>query len=574
MENTQVGPFMVIRKVGSHRRHNVYHARQTKQNRDVALKFITLPRNVDREAALAKINHEVQVIKRIDHENIVKLYGAGTHEEKVFFAHELIDGESLYALLSRLGRLAPDLVIEYGTQLAEALEYLHQDDLVHSNLLTDKIIVTPEGRVMLADVRLNRPRKRRWDAPKRATLESAAYMAPEQLLGEGSTTKSDLYSLGVLLYEMVTGKLPFNPQTMGQLARDKQSNKVSKVTEHIMNCPAWLDKLIMKMIRADPKQRPHSARAVILTLEQIRSVDQSKQSVAVEMTRGFSALTAGKDKTEAHRLLGKKQEKEKKEAGPLLQSLPFLAGGLFMIFCIIALVTFWPFSATRVDMMSQADMLMMSNNPDDWREARKLHQKIMKSSDEALAAEAQKKYYLSRRKSMLHRLDQGVSGLNKPEILKFNRGYLLQKQRRPDEALAFFQHFVDDYDRENDLVYVYDEAKERLDQLLADKVESTEKLEEIQDRLNEADQLAKSADTLNQAHVIWDEILNDFLDNDFLQLHVQRAETGKLTSPLAAEELPPETNAETNEEATPEKVIDSQDDEPATDGGGEDSGQD
>ena len=302
----------MIKKLGSHRRHNVYHAKQTKQNRDVALKFIRLPADVPHETALGKISHEVQVIKRMDHENVVKLYGAGTYEDKVFLAHELIDGESLYALLNRMGRMAPDLVVDYGTQLASALEYLHQDELIHGNLTTEKVMITSDGNVKLIDVRLNRPRRRRWDAAKRATLESAAYMSPEHLLGEGSTHKSDLYSLGVLLYEMVTGKLPFEPKTMGQLARDKQANKVQKVTEHVMNCPAWLDKLIMKMIRSDPKQRPYSARAVILTLEQIRTVDQSKQSVVVEMTRGFSALTAGKDRTEARKLLGQKPEKEKR----------------------------------------------------------------------------------------------------------------------------------------------------------------------------------------------------------------------------------------------------------------------
>ena len=533
MENTQVGPFLVIKKLGSHRRHQVYHARQTNQNRDVALKFVTLPKEVPHESALGKIQHEVRVIKRLDHSNLVRLLGAGTHEGKVFFAHELIDGESLYAVLARLGHLAPDLVLDYGLQLAEALEYLHQSELIHGNLLTEKVMITSDGKVKLSDIRLNRPLKRRWDAPKRATLETAAYLSPEQLLGEGATHKSDLYSLGVLLYEMLTGKLPFQPRAMGQLARDKQLNKVTKVTEHIMNCPAWLDKLIMKMLRADPKQRPHSARAVILTLEQIRSVDQSRQSVAVEMTRGFSALTAGKDRTEAQRLLGKVPTKEKKEAGPLIQSLPFLIGGLSMIALIIALVTFWPFSTGRVDMMTQANALMKSTDPDDWRDARKLFQKISRSSDTELAEEAQKQYYLSRRKSMLYRLDRAVSGLEKPEIREFSRGYQLQKQRQPEEALAFFQHFVETYDGENKLVYVYDEAVKRLKGLKADNKQASQKLAEIELRLDDADELAKTAETLIEAHEIWDGVLDEFFDNDFLQLQLQRAENGKSNAPMS-----------------------------------------
>lgn len=534
VENTQVGPFLVLQKVGPHRRHNVYHARQTEQDRDVALKFIKLPRGVDRETALAKINHESQVVKRLQHVNIVKLYGAGTHEDKVFFAHELVDGESLYALLSRLGRMAPDLVIDYGAQLANALDYLHQNELIHNNLSTDKVIVTPDGRVKLSDIRMNRPRKRRWDAPKRATLETAAYMSPEQLLGEGSTPKSDVYSLGVLLYEMVTGKLPFDPKTMGLLARDKQSNKVAKVTDHVMNCPAWLDKLIMQMIRSDPRQRPHSAKAVALTLDQIRTVDQSKASAAVEMTRGFSALTAGTDQAEARKLLGKKTIEEDKPAGPLMQSLPFLIGGLVMLSLITALIVFWPFSMNRGDMMTEANQLMLSSDPQDWQKARGYFEKLSKSSDEEVAAEARQKYKLLRRKSMLYRLDRGsagLSGLNRAEIREFSRGYELQKQRKPDEALAFFQRFVSEYDVENQREYVLDEAKERLGQLLADKKVLLEKKDEIESRLSEADELAKSPETLDDAHAIWTEILDEYQTNDFLQLQTQRAETGKMMFP-------------------------------------------
>jgi serine/threonine protein kinase len=533
VENTKVGPFLIIRRLGSHRRQKVYHARQTEQGRDVALKFLQLPDDVPREEALGRINHEVRVIRRLDHRNIVRLYGAGTEQDQVFLAHELVDGESLYSVLRRLGKLAPDLVIDYGTQLARALEYVHENELIHGNLTTEKVIITGTGQVKLADVRLNRPRKRRWDAPRRATLESAAYMSPEQLLGEGSTHQSDLYSLGVVLYEMLTGRLPFEPRSMRQLARDKQANQVQKVTHHVMNCPAWLDQLIMQLIRSRPRERPWNAHAVILTLEQIRSVDQGQQSVAEEMTRGFSALTAGRDRTEARRLLGKKPEPEPSSKGPLLQSLPFLAVGLVLVTLLISLLAFWPFSPPAADRLTQANALMQSSDPADWQEARRLYQRVVDSADQTLAEEARRQYYLSRRKSMLFRLDRTVSGLEKPEIREFNRGYQLQKQRRADEALAFFQQFVDNYDRENRLVYVYDEAKERLDQLTKDKQQSIDKGQQISEALSTADELAVSPETRQQAHRIWNDVLQEYGSNDFLQLEVQRAVTGITAFPLA-----------------------------------------
>ena len=90
---------------------------------------------------------------------------------------------------------------------------------------------------------------------------------------------------------------------------------------------------------------------------------------------------------------------------------------------LIALFAFWPFSGNRQELMQQANALLMSNSPDDWRDARKIYEKIMRSSNAELAAEAEEKYYLARRKSMLFRLDRGfATGLEKPEIRAFSRG--------------------------------------------------------------------------------------------------------------------------------------------------------
>ena len=475
MENTWIGPFQVFEKLGAHRRHHVYRAIQAEQDREVALKFIKLPPEIDHDTAIGKINREVAVLKRLEHPHLVRMYGAGAYQDQVFFAHELIKGETVAAVLSRRGRLAPDQVIEYGRQVADLLDFLHHKEIIHNKLTTDKLIIDDQGRIKVSDLRLNRSRRRRWDAARRATLETAAYMPPEQLLGEGCTPKSDLYSLGVIMYEMVTGKLPFQPQTMAQLARDKQSKQVPRVAETVMNCPGWLDKLIRKMILPDPRRRPHSARAVLMTLDQIRSVDQSGTAAAEEITRGFSALSAGVDRTAARRALGmRKAKREPEQEVPLLQSVPFLLSGLGLIALIFAAVLFWPFGANHQEMMTEANLLMQSPDSDDWRQARSLYTRIMEnSSDQDLRADAESRYYQARQKSMVRRLQGGLAPLEKPLVRELYAIMQNQQQGKLREARAQYQRLVDKIDPEDRMRYVRMEALDRLGQIQQIQDEAT-----------------------------------------------------------------------------------------------------
>ena len=153
MENTYVGPFLIVKKLGTNRRQKVYHARQTEQNKDVALKFIKLPPTIKWSNALDKIQREVNELQKLQHPSLVKVYGAGVDEDRIFFATELIEGESLSAILARRGKLTPDLVVEYGRQIAEVLRYLHSNDLIHSKLTPEKILVTQDHKIKISDLR-------------------------------------------------------------------------------------------------------------------------------------------------------------------------------------------------------------------------------------------------------------------------------------------------------------------------------------------------------------------------------------------------------------------------------------
>jgi eukaryotic-like serine/threonine-protein kinase len=485
VENTRIGPFQILEKLGAHRRHNVYRAVQVEQQRPVALKFITLPPDVQRETALMKIVAEVEVLKALEHPNLVRMLGAGCEGDQVFFAHEIVEGESLAALLARRGRLTVDLVIDFSRQIAGLLEFLHQKEIIHTKLTTDKLIVDADNRIHATDLRLNRSRKRRWDAAKRASLETAAYMSPEQLEGKGATAKSDLYTLGIIMFEMLTGKLPYEPLAMPQLIRDKLKPDVPTPSSMLPNCPAWLDKLVCKLIHPNPASRPHSARAVILMLEQISSVEQNKLSAAGEISKGFSALGAVADRAEAKRALGfrdkKRREVDPENQMPLMQSIGFIIGGLVMVTGLILLGIYWPFGRDYEAMIARADSALKAEEPEQWAAARDLYDRVLENSrDSGLQDRAESGFNEARRKLLMNRLKRGAGLLEREEVHELYAIMEVEKSGKLRDALQQYRRFADRLEESDDMQHVELEVLDRVAALSEIEAEANSLLGKIE----------------------------------------------------------------------------------------------
>ncbi len=461
MINTQVGPFLIVKKLGTNRRQHVYHARQTEQDRDVALKFISIPPDVEWAKALTKIELEVRELQKLNHPNLVKVYGAGVHEERIFFATELIDGESLSAILSRRGKITPDLVVEYGRQIADVLRYLHHQELIHSKLTPEKILITNDHKVKIADLRLNRSKRRRWDSRRHRELDIAAYMAPEQF-SEGATRKSDFYSLGVILFEMLAGKLPYEPDTMGRMTRMKMNAPVPSVATHVMNCPIWLDKIVTQMLQPNPRKRPHSARAIVLAFDEIKKIDATQKAAVDQMTSTFNALNAGADKTEARRLLGKKSPRPESADVSFFQSVPFM---VFSLIAIIALVVFMALPPSTEKLIQQSQTMLESNDESKWSDARVKLKQIMDQGG-PYAEQARQMYFDSRRKSLVFQAERGTSNrLQSENVRLFGKAVRLQQDGRDSEAVEIYDQLVNSIEAEGDEQHIFLESQERMEAL-------------------------------------------------------------------------------------------------------------
>jgi len=467
VENTNVGPFRIIKRLGTSRRQQVFHARQEAQQRDVVLKFINLPPSIEWEKALDKIERETVELRKLRHENLVRVYGVGVHEEesKIFFATELVEGEPLSAILARRGKLAPDLVVEYGHQIAEALKYVHNREIIHSKLTPDKIIVTPDHKIKISDLRLNRAKKRRWDASKKRDLEIAAYMAPEQF-DEGGTQKSDFYSLGVILFELLTGKLPYEPDTMGRMAKKKREVEAPSVAEQVMNCPIWLDKIVTQMVQPDPRQRPHSARAITFAFEEIKKIDATQKSAASQVAGNFNPLTAGVDKTAARKALGRKPIREKFDHTPFYQKTWFMITALIAMVAVIVIFAIPKSDAAK---LAESEEQILSLDPEDWRKASVELKLLADSSDKEIARRAETLYYFSKEKTLEMNARSGVA----PGARNFYTGNIksyidaVQKFLAGEHSFAKseFERLIREVDPEGDERHVYVAATKQLQQL-------------------------------------------------------------------------------------------------------------
>ena len=341
-------------------------------------------------------------------------------------------------ILARRGKLAPDQVVEYGRQICSVIQFLHEHDLIHSKLTPEKILVTADHRIKVADLRLNRAKRRRWDAQRRRDLELAAYMAPEQFT-EGATDKSDLYALGVILYEMLSGKLPYRPDTLARMQKNKASAPVPSVATHVMDCPIWLNQIVTQMLDPNPRKRPHSAQAINLALDEIKNIDATKKAAVSQMASGFNPLNAGKDKSEAHRLLGKKAARKNNTSVPFFHrtlvqiGLLCLSGGL--IFFMLQ-----PQSDSKI--IAQASQMVDSRQMAQWADARVLLEPIM-SSDRPMADQAKRLYFESKRKTLMARAESGKNNRTDSEAEKtFVKAVGLQKLGQNKEAESLFQSLI------------------------------------------------------------------------------------------------------------------------------------
>ncbi len=250
--------YRIIALLGRGGMGEVYRADDLKLGQAVALKFLP-PSLAEDESALDRFRAEVRNARQVSHPNVCRVYDLGEVAGRPFLSMEYVDGEDLASLLKRIGRLPPAKALEIARQLCAGLAAAHDKGLIHRDLKPSNIMIDGQGHARITDFGIAARPEETADGK---IVGTPAYMSPEQLSGKPVTIKSDLYALGLVLYEIFTGKKAFEAATLNEWRRKHLEEEPTAPSSHVTDVDPAAERVILRCLEKDPKLRPASALQV------------------------------------------------------------------------------------------------------------------------------------------------------------------------------------------------------------------------------------------------------------------------------------------------------------------------
>jgi len=278
MENTELkrfGRYEIVAELGRGAMGVVYKARDPQIDRLVAVKTVSMwgqDREEDTDFRMRFLN-EAQAAGRLHHAGIVSIFDVGENPENQdqYIVLEYVAGESLNRILAREKKLPLSQALKLAEEIAEALDYAHEQGVVHRDIKPGNILVTEDGHAKIADFGIAKLNLAHFTLPGRV-MGTPAYMAPEQLSGEGVDGRSDLFSLGVILYAMVTGHSPFQGNSATTVCFKVANREPVAASAFDLNLPPELDEVISRAMAKDPQQRYQSGAEFAEDLRQLQQI--------------------------------------------------------------------------------------------------------------------------------------------------------------------------------------------------------------------------------------------------------------------------------------------------------------
>ena len=342
--------YEIIKTIGEGGMANVYLANDTILDRKVAIKVLRGDLSND-EKFIRRFKREALSVSNLSHPNIVEVYDVGEEDGNYYIVMEYIEGKTLKQLLQKRGALTLNEVIDIMTQLTDGLAHAHEAYIIHRDIKPQNIMIEDNGLVKITDFGIAMALNSTQLTQTNSVMGSVHYLPPEQANGKGSTVKSDIYSLGILMYELLTGSVPFKGDTAVEIALKHMKEKIPSIRKQKPTRPQSVENIVLKATAKNPKNRYDNVRDMYKDLQTALQRDNEKRlvyeypendleetkvipQVTKEVKQVIDKPTVKEEDTDDDSVLKEKNEKNKLPiilAVVLLGTLIVLAGVYLLI---------------------------------------------------------------------------------------------------------------------------------------------------------------------------------------------------------------------------------------------------
>ncbi len=361
----KMGPFVLEEKIGIGGMGVVYRAIYAETAKEFALKVLSPTMSGNPQVA-ARFDREIAILKRLRHPNIVQYFGGGRSGGQQYFAMEFVAGGSVEKIVKAKGRLPWEQALDILRQVALALEYSHANGVIHRDLKPANLFFGTDGQVKLGDFGIARDSDATALTAAGKTVGTYGYMAPEQIAGKPPISRrTDLYALGCVGFELLTGRTPFMAETPAEMLFGHLNEQPPRIRDFSMDCPIWLDEVIDKLLEKEPEDRYFDALALQVALDEVKEKVAQQTSFAKQTLMGATTAAATAEGKALKDLVAKKKKRRKK--GPFYEQAWFLA---ICFALVVGGITWAVWPASEAQLYAAAMPLMDSEDPGDWQTAK------------------------------------------------------------------------------------------------------------------------------------------------------------------------------------------------------------
>ena len=335
--------YQIIRTIGEGGMANVYLAHDLILDRDVAVKILRGDL-ADDEKFVRRFQREAIAASSLSHPNIVEMYDVGEDDGKYYIVMEYVEGKTLKNLIKKRGGLTLPEVIDIMTQLTSAIACAHDSNIIHRDIKPQNVLIKEDGLVKITDFGIAMALNSNELTQTNSVMGSVHYLPPEQANGKGATVKSDIYSLGIVMFELLTGKLPFKGENAVEIAIKQMKNQIPSVCNINSLIPQSVENIILKACAKNPKNRYNNVVEMYNDIEtcldeerkdEKRHVYQYSETEDLEETKELKSIKElAKQKTELDEI---EENEDNKKSNKALIIIGIIAA-ILLIGIIIALI--------------------------------------------------------------------------------------------------------------------------------------------------------------------------------------------------------------------------------------------